>query len=238
MSQSVYSIGIGPGDPELITLKAKRLLDESDVVFVPQSSKQGKSVAKEIISNFIPESKMSMYFFPMTNDKEELANRYLELAESIKAKFDEGLKVSYVTMGDPTIFSTSNYLTERLIFLGVSVTHIPGINTVNAASTMLGIPLSVKGENFAVYEMPDNAARAIELMKLHSTTVFMKVNKKLQVLIDSVNQLNPEIAFLVRRIGLDNEMVFDLRNNSNPPDAAYLSVAVIKLKGNQYTNHL
>ncbi|MBU2510803.1 precorrin-2 C(20)-methyltransferase [bacterium] len=237
MSKPVYSIGIGTGDPELITLKAKRLLEESDIVFVPQSSQQGKSVAREIVLNFIPESKIVMYFFPMTNDADELFNRYSDLAKTIKMELDEGKSISYVTMGDPTIFSTSNYLTERLDSLGVKVVHIPGINTINAASTMLGLPLCVKGENFAVYEMPTEVDKASELIARHSTTVFMKVNKKLPILIECVKKAQPDIAYLVRRMGLDDEMIFDLKDAGNPPDAAYLSVAVIKNKGNRYCNN-
>lgn len=236
MSKSVYSIGIGTGDPELLTLKAKRLLEESDIVFVPQSDQQGKSVARDIISNFIPETKMSMYFFPMTNDKDELARRYSGLAEDMNKLLEEGKSVAYVSMGDPTIFSTSNYLTERLVTLGVAVNHVPGINTINTASTKIGIPLCVKGENFAVYEMPDNVERAVECINLHSTTVFMKVNKRLNVLIEAVKAADPEIAILARRMGLDNEKVFDLKDMDNPPDAAYLSVAVIKKQSNEYCN--
>ena len=237
MTQTIYSIGLGTGDPELMTLKAKRLLEESDTVFVPQSSLQGKSVARDIVLNFIPESKISMYFFPMTNNQADLAERYGALAAQMSEFADSGKKIAYVSMGDPTIFSTSNYLTERLVSLGKKVDHVPGINTINAASTMLGLPLCVKGENFAVYEMPDNVERATSLIKAHSTTVFMKVNKKLQVLIETVQEIQPEIAYLVRRMGLDDEMVFDLTDAANPPDAAYLSVAVIKNKGNQYCNH-
>jgi precorrin-2/cobalt-factor-2 C20-methyltransferase len=236
MTYLIYSIGIGTGDPELVTLKAKRLLEESDLIFVPQSSQQGKSVAREIVKHFIPESKIRMYYFPMNNDKEELAAKYEELARQMVEICREGKQISYVTMGDPTIFSTSNYLTERLISLRVSVEHIPGINSVNAASTKLGLPLCVKGENFAVYEMPDNPGKVVELIGNHSTIVLMKVNKKLPVLIAAVQQAKPEIAFLVRRMGLDNEMVFDLTNGSNPPDAAYLSVAVIKQQKNPYCN--
>ena len=237
MTNLIHSIGIGTGDPELITMKAKRLLEESDMVFVPQSNLQGKSVAREIVLHYIPESKISMYYFPMNNNKEELAEKYHGLAEQMIGFCKEGKKLSYVTMGDPTIFSTSNYLTERLVSQGASVEHIPGINTINAASTKLGLPLCVKGENFAVYEMPDNISKAVELIQSHSTTVFMKVNKKLSVLLEAVKQANPDIAFLARRMGLDNEMVFDLTNSSNPPDAAYLSVAVIKQHKNDYCNH-
>ncbi len=237
MTYLIHSIGIGTGDPELITIKAKRLLEESDMVFVPQSNLQGKSVAKEIVLHYIPESKINMYYFPMNNNKEELAEKYHGLAKQMIELSRQGMKLSYVTMGDPTIFSTSNYLTERLVTQGAKVEHIPGINTINAASTKLGLPLCVKGENFAVYEMPADTSRAVELIQSHSTTVFMKVNKKLPVLLEAVKQANPDIAFLARRLGLDNEMVFDLTNSANPPDTAYLSVAVIKHHKNDYCSH-
>jgi precorrin-2/cobalt-factor-2 C20-methyltransferase len=235
MNTIVHSIGIGTGDPELITIKAKRLLEESDVVFVPQSNEQGKSVARDVVSHYIDESKMAMFYFPMNNDKDDLFNRYSELAEKIAALYKEGKKISYVTMGDPTIFSTSNYLTERLNAMGVGVKHIPGINSINAASTTLGIPLCVKGENFAVYEMPDNVELATKLIGRHSTTVFMKVNKKLSVLLETVKTLKPSAAYLTRRMGLEDESVFDLLDSDNLPDAAYLSVAVIKNNGNNYS---
>jgi len=236
MAQPIYAIGIGTGDPELLTLKAKRLLEESDLVFVPQSSLQGKSVAREVVKHYIPESKIKMVYFPMNNVKSDLAERYAELARQMVEACETGITLSYVTMGDPTIFSTSIYLSEQLIAQGAVVQHIPGINSINAASTMLGLPLCVKGENFAVYEMPEDVERAVDLIRHHSTTVFMKVNKKLPALMEAVSLSNPEIAYLVRRMGLDNEMVFDLTNSANPPDAAYLSVAVIKLKRNPYCN--
>ncbi len=234
MPQPVYSIGIGTGDPELMTIKAKRLLEESDVVFVPQSSQQGKSVAREIVGNYIPDDKIIMYYFPMNNDQQLLSTRYAELAGQIGELVLEGKSVSYVTMGDPTIFSTSNYLTKQLDILGIPVQHIPGISTINAASTKLGLPLSVKGENFAVYEMPGEVDKAVELIQRHSTTVFMKVNKKLSVLIESVRKTEPDIAYLARRMGLDEEMVFDLTSKEQVPDSAYLSVAVIKQNKNPY----
>lgn len=234
MNHPIYSIGLGPGDPELITVKATRLLEESDTVFVPQSSQNGKSVAREIVLNYISDSKISMYYFPMNNNNQELLERYSELAQKMVAIQNEGKKISYVTMGDPTIFSTSNYLSAQLSSLEAEVIHIPGISTLNAVSTKLSLPLCVKGENFAVFEMPADVNKVTELVSQHSTVVFMKVNKKLSVLTEAVKNIKPEIAYLVRRMGLDNEMVFNLNDTDNPPDAAYLSAAFIKKVGNEY----
>ncbi|NOX21184.1 MAG: precorrin-2 C(20)-methyltransferase [Nitrospirae bacterium] len=224
----VYSVGLGPGDPELITVKAKRILEDVDVIVVPQSDQTGRSVAREIVLKYINEEKIMMYYFPMNNDREELKRRYYDLANKIKAMLESGKKVCYVTMGDPTIYSTSNYLTDRLLSIGVQVRHIPGISSINAASTMLSIPLCIKGENFGVYEMPSDVQRTIELIERHPTTVFMKVNKRLPVLIDAVRKVKPASAYLARRIGLDGQCIYDMLNGTPPPEAAYLSVAVIR----------
>ena len=226
----IYSVGLGPGDPELITVKARRILEESDTVVVPQSDETGRSVAREIVLQYIPEERIMMYYFPMNNDREELQRRYTDLAGKIKGLADSGKKVCYVTMGDPTIYSTSNYLTQKLLELGIQVRHIPGISSINAASTMLSLPLCIKGENFGVYEMPSEVEKAVELIRRHPTTVFMKVNKRLPVLVEAVRAVRPERAYLVRRIGLDGETIYDMLNCAPPPEAAYLSVAVIRSK--------
>lgn len=228
MTNTVYSIGLGPGNPELMTVKARRILEESDIVVVPQSDKTGRSVARDIILHYIDPSRILMYYFPMNNDREDLERRYTELALKIKGLTREGKRVSYVTMGDPTIFSTSNYITEKLKAVGVEVKHVPGISSINAASTMLGLPLCVKGEHFGVYEMPGEVEEAVKLIRRHPTTVFMKVNRKLPVLVEAVRTAVPERAYLARRIGLDEEVFYDMLNCSPPPEAAYLSVAVIR----------
>ena len=218
MEKSIYSIGIGLGDPELVTLKAKRLMEESDIIVTPQSNATGKSVAKEIVLNFVDESKLLMYYFPMNNDKKELEQKYGQLAERIFGLLTKGKKVAFVTMGDPTIFSTSNYLTAKLTAKHVKVNHVPGINTINGASTLLGLPICVKGENFGVYEMQRDVETTVKLIKRHPTTIFMKVNKKLPALIEAVEQCRPQTAFLTQKIGLKEV----------PEDGAYLSAAFIK----------
>ncbi|MEC4685106.1 MAG: precorrin-2 C(20)-methyltransferase [Nitrospirota bacterium] len=228
MSNTVYSIGLGPGNPELLTVRARRMLEESDIVVVPQSDETGRSVARDIVLHYIDPSRILMYYFPMNNDREDLERRYTELARKIKQLTVEGKRVSYVTMGDPTIFSTSNYITEKLKAVGVEVKHVPGISSINAASTMLGLPLCVKGEHFGVYEMPGEVEEAVRLIRRHPTTVFMKVNRKLPVLVEAVRTAVPERAYLARRIGLDEEVFYDMLNCSPPPEAAYLSVAVIR----------
>ncbi|MBF0318341.1 MAG: precorrin-2 C(20)-methyltransferase [Nitrospirae bacterium] len=226
----VHSIGLGPGDPELVTIKAKRILEASDDVIVPQSDTLGRSVAKDIIVHYVDSSKITMYYFPMNNNREQLRQRYHALAEKIKGLAAQGRNVSYVSMGDPTIYSTSNYLTERLMALGVPVIHVPGISSINASSALIGMPLASKGGDFGVYELPADKERAAELIQRHHTTVFMKVNKKLPVLIEAVRETSPMSAYLVNRVTLDGQMCFDLLNAPLPEEPLYLSIALVKRK--------
>ena len=224
----LYSVGIGPGDPELITVKAVKVLKNSDKVIVPQSDIEGRSIARDIILHYIDESKVMMYHIPMTKNRKELQHRYTELACIIKNLLNDKKKISYVTMGDPTIYSTSNYLTKRLKELSIKVIHIPGISAVNAASSLLGVPLCLKGENFGVYEMPSNAFKTQELIKRHPTVVFMKVNKRLNILKKALKKVKPVKAYFLRRIGLEEEEIIDLTVNeiSNADD--YMSLALVR----------
>ncbi|WP_420267045.1 precorrin-2 C(20)-methyltransferase [Candidatus Magnetominusculus dajiuhuensis] len=226
----VHSIGLGPGDPELVTIKAKRILEASDDVIVPQSDALGRSVAKDIIVHYVEPSKLTMYYFPMNNNREELRQRYTALAQNIKALITQGRKVSYVSMGDPTIYSTSNYLTETLLALGINVVHVPGISSINAASSLLGIPLTSKGGDFGVYELPEDVERTAGLIQRHQTTVFMKVNKKLPVLIEAIKSTPPNAAYLVNRVTLDGQMSFNLLTEPLPEEPLYLSIAIVKRK--------
>ncbi len=230
MSNPVYSIGLGPGDPELLTIKAQKLLKEADIIVVPKSKKKQESLAMQIVLNYIDKEKTFTYHFPMHNSREDLDRRYRELASKIKTFIEEGKKVCYVTLGDPTIYSTSNYLTSALYNIGIEVIHIPGISAINAASAFLGLPLCIKGDNFAVYEMPKKEELVKEYILRHSTTVFMKVNKKLKILIDAITNMvsDVESAYLISRLGLESEKVFDLTKEHIPDEAAYLSLAIIR----------
>lgn len=225
----VYSIGLGPGDFELITVKAKRTLESSDVVIVPESDPMGRSLTKDIVLHYVSHDKLLSYYIPMKRNKIELENIYQEIAEKIKALTLEDKIVSYVTLGDPSIYSTSIYLTERLNRIGVGICYVPGVSSINAASAVVGIPLCRKTENVGVYEMPSDMGTVIELINRHSTTVFMKVNKRTPVLIEAVRFLMPERGYLVRRIGLDDEAIYDLLQCNEPlPETDYLSIALIR----------
>jgi precorrin-2/cobalt-factor-2 C20-methyltransferase len=221
-------VGLGPGDPELLTLKGLKVLQNSDYIFVPQSDQKGRSIARNIVSQYVSDDKIRLYHIPMTNNAQELREIYSKLAEEIENYVKNGKIVSYVTIGDPTIYSTANYLKERFHERNITVSLIPAVSSCNAISCACGVSLCEKTENFGVYETPKDAQTVISHIKEHSTVVFMKVNKKLATLLEAVKKTAPHQAFLVKRIGLEDEEIYDLLKETPPPEAAYLSTVIIR----------
>jgi len=227
--KTVYLVGLGPGDPELITLKGLKAIRNSDRVIVPQSDTTGRSIARDIVLNYVSEEKLMMYFFPMTNDEKELDRKYAELAMQIEHYLEDGETVSYVTLGEPTIYSTCNYLRAKLVQRNIKALLIPAVSSVNAAACAVGLSLCKKKEHFGIYELPENTEEICDCIRRHPCVVFMKVHKKLEGLLRAVKQLMPAEAYLVRRIGLEGQHIYNLCLETPPPQAAYLSIALIRL---------
>ena len=203
-------------------------MDECDTIIVPQSDKTGRSVALEIIKPHVEESKIHMYYFPMTNDEAELDKRYSDLSKTVKTLLEQGKKCAYVTIGDTPLYSTFNYLAHKLRESGVQCELIPGIAAYSAAANRIGLSLTEKSESMCIVEMPDNTEKLDFYTENFETVVLMKVHKKLSVLIDYVNEKNISGAWLASRVCLDNEQITDLKTDNAPPDAGYLSTAILK----------
>ncbi|MCA1926955.1 MAG: precorrin-2 C(20)-methyltransferase [Calditerrivibrio sp.] len=221
-----YALGIGPGDGKLITVKAVDILKKSDKVYVPQSDETGRSVALDIVKNYIPLEKIQLYYFPMNNNRDELNIRYKNLADMIKGDLNDGLIVSYVTIGDPLIYSTFNYLYEKLD--GVDIEIVPGISSFSAVASVLKRDIVQKGESFCVIE-PEHFDNFNSLLELFDTIIVMKAHRgieKLKNLLKGENRVKD--AYLVSRVGLDGELIIDLKKDSDI-SKAYLSVAFLKV---------
>lgn len=225
----IYGIGLGPGDPELVTVKAVKALEKSDIVIVPQSDKTGRSIAGDIVKNYVDEEKIHWYFFPMTGDKVDLDKRYTALAEDME-KMAKGRKtISYVTIGDTPVFSTFNYLRNKLKEKGIETSMIAGISSFSAAANRLSLPLCEKDGSFCVVEMPDTDKELAELVDRFSSVVLMKVYKRLDVLIDFVRKEKLSEAYLFQRVTMEDEKVYNLLEETPDEAAGYLSTAILKL---------
>ncbi|WP_025209388.1 precorrin-2 C(20)-methyltransferase [Hippea sp. KM1] len=225
----VFVIGLGAGDEGLITLKAFRILKGCDVVITPKSSLSARSVALEIVRGIMDESKIEFFLFPTTNDEEQLKEAYDKEAERIKQLTDEGKSVAYTTIGDVSVYSTFNYLSERLNRLGVDFEIIEGIPSFISLADRVKKPLVLKGESFAVVELKEGVDKIVKLFELVSTVVVMKIGNRIEQLFELTDRLNLEYAYLGSKLYLDGEQIVDLLSARREEISdAYLSVAILK----------
>ncbi|MCL5674830.1 MAG: precorrin-2 C(20)-methyltransferase, partial [Candidatus Omnitrophica bacterium] len=172
-----YGVGIGPGDPCLVTIKAKNILDTVDTIFVPSADGE-KSFALSIISSLRLQNKKFVHLtFPMTKDKKILKDYWTRAAEKIRAEIQKNKTTAFVTIGDPFIYSTYIYVLKELKnkYPDVHVETIPGIPSFNAASCACGLPLLEGGEKMAVLPVPGNLKGLKKILKEFDTVILMKV---------------------------------------------------------------
>lgn len=144
----LFGVGVGPGDPELITVKAVRVIQEADIIFTAASTKNKYSLAVEIASPYISSSaRIEKLSFPMTKDVKEVETAWIHNAKQIAKSLKQGKNAVFLTLGDPTTYSTFGYILKKMdcIMPEADIETIPGITSFHAASARLNRIL-VEGE--------------------------------------------------------------------------------------------
>ncbi len=144
----LYGVGVGPGDPELITVKAVRVIKEADIIFTAASTKNTYSLAVEIASSYISSSvPIEKLSFPMTKDTKEVEAAWTHNAKQIAKVLNQGKTAVFLTLGDPTTYSTFGYILKKMdcIMPDADIETIPGITSFHAVSARLNRIL-VEGE--------------------------------------------------------------------------------------------
>jgi precorrin-2/cobalt-factor-2 C20-methyltransferase len=149
---TLYGIGLGPGSADLLTVRGKRRLESVDVVYSP-----GR-LSRRVAAEYVPESKLSDLEFPMTTDPEELQAAWETAAAEVAPKARDA-DAAFVTLGDPCIYSTFGHLrrTLRDQYPAVDVEVVPGVSSVTAFASVLGIDIDA-GAELALREATDGAA--------------------------------------------------------------------------------
>lgn len=230
---SVYAVGVGPGDPELITRKAERILRSVDVILAPVSHPTEASVALETVREFIDENrqKVIVHQFPMTSDRSRLVPAWQEAAALIAAHAEAGRSVAFITIGDPLFYSTFIYLLRilREQCPQIPIEIVPGISSINAAASQAALPLVEGDEKMVVIPATAGIEQIKTALETYETVVLLKVKP-----------LFPAILELLRTTGRDQGTVFVERVGSarqkvltdfseiaaHSPD--YLSLLIIK----------
>ncbi|MFC7143046.1 cobalt-factor II C(20)-methyltransferase [Halosimplex aquaticum] len=149
---TLYGVGLGPGDADLVTLRGKRVLEDADVVYSP-----GR-LSRSVATRHVPEDRIGDLDFPMTRDEEELRRAWTAAASEIAPRARDGT-AAFVTLGDPNVYSTFGHLRRTLdaFHPDVAVETVPGVSAVTAFATALDVEVSA-GSSLALREAARGAA--------------------------------------------------------------------------------
>ncbi|CAB1077784.1 precorrin-2 C20-methyltransferase [Alkalispirochaeta odontotermitis] len=173
----LYGIGVGPGDPDLITVKAAKILNRVDTVFAAASTKNNHSLAVNIAGEHIPErTAVKMLRFPMTSDKDETRQAWKANARTVIAELETGRNAAFLTLGDSMTYSTYGYILKYVQSLAphLEVQTVPGITSYQAAAARLNTPLVEGEESLMVVSGVTGGNRLRELHGIPENVVFLK----------------------------------------------------------------
>ena len=199
---TLYGIGVGPGDPDLITLKAVKTLQKVDVVLAAASTKNEASLALTIARPHLrPEAEIVRLNFPMTRDQAVLDKAWRENAATVAAILDAGKSAAFLTLGDPLTYSTFGYLLRTLNLLAeIPVEVIPGITSYQAAAAFTGRVLVESGESLAVVSGVAKEEELTRVLENSQCAVILKAYKNM-----------PTIRRVLEKLGLSDSCVFVTR---------------------------
>jgi len=224
----LYGVGVGPGDPELLTLKAQRILSRADVIAVPDKG-AGEKTALNIIGA-LAEGKPLLYCAaPMVRDPEQLEAAYTENARKIAALLDEGKTVAFITLGDPSVYSTYLYTHRRVLAMGYEAKIIPGVPSFCAAAAALGGGLCEGGERLLV--VPASHQDVGGCLSVDANYIFMKAGREIGKLRDTLAEHGLlDRAAMVENCGMESEHIYP-RFADAPDGSGYFSVVLVKRNG-------
>ena len=218
MRGKLYGVGVGPGDPELLTLKAVKTICMSDVIACPARG-QTPGLAYRIAEQAIPEihrKEKMLLSFPMK--KSGLEQEHLKAAESIISQLDAGKNTAFLTLGDPGFYSTFQYISRIVTEKGYETEIISGVPSFCAVSAKLMVPLA-EGSG-SVLISPG------ELTDFSGTQVIMKAGSGLKTLKEKIRN-NGKKAYLAENCGMEDERVYsDIEKM--PDEAGYFSILIVK----------
>ncbi len=243
MAMKLSCVGCGPGDPELLTIKAVGLIKNAEVVFAP-TSKEGKpSIALSIVKKYINSSaKMVNLIFPMLKEKGVLKNYWKENAEKIANEVRAGKRVIYLTVGDPSIYSTWIYIYKELRrnHKDIEIDIVPGITSIFAFAAEAKIALVEGDETLAIVPACYDMDRVRRTSNVCDTVIFLKDGKYFDDVIDMLSDagfVEDSIVAIAQDVAIEGEIMkmsrlADLRGRRGSTEK-YFSIMVAKKKSDR-----
>jgi precorrin-2/cobalt-factor-2 C20-methyltransferase len=228
MRGTLFGIGTGPGDPELLTLKAVRAIQGCAVIAVPGHDR-GEKTALAIVEPYISGKQLLECNFAMERDIGQRQAARAEAAAAIIEVLDRGSDVGFITLGDPTTYSTYMYIHAIVVEAGFPACIIPGVTSFAAAAAALGLALCSGDEPLTI--IPARHSQDIEsLLGYPGNKVIMKSSQNLIPVLASLKQRGlGDKTRIASRVGLDGQQLFfSIAEFEAAPETGYFTVAIVK----------
>ncbi len=229
----LFAVGVGPGDPELLTRKAERILRCVDVVLAPVSNQAEASVALETVREFIDDKRQQVvvHKFPMTADPARLIPAWQKAAAMVSGWIDADRDVAFITIGDPLFYSTFIHLFRIFTtdYPNIPIEIVPGISSINAAAAEALIPLAEGDDTVIVIPATAGMEKIKEALARCETVVLLKVKPVFADILELIRLSGMEQGTLfVERVGSSRQKVISdfAKIVEHTPD--YLSLMIIR----------
>jgi len=235
----LIGIGVGPGDPDLLTVKAVKAIQNADIIMCPASKEERPSIALSVVESIIDKSKnqeIINLIFPMTKDKDILKATWKKNAKIMAQTVLSGKNVVYLTVGDPYLYSTWIYmhkdLTENYPEMNISV--IPGIVSMFTFASKVGVSIAEGAEKVAIIPSCYDLSSVKEIAKNSESMIFLKDGRYFDQVIDILKESgfpDDSIFAIGQDLGTDHEIVRKLtlgEVNNETLTTKYFSILVVK----------
>lgn len=228
MTGTLYGVGVGSGDPELMTLKAVRLIRENELIALPGMEPK-ETVAYKIAAAAVPElaqKTLIPVYMPMTHDREEQRRCHLEGARRLEEYLREGKNVVFLTLGDAAVYSTFTYIQQLVDKDGFPTQIVNGVPSFCAAAARVNLPLGIWQEQIHIYPAVHTLG---ETLPPTGTCVLMKSGSKMAQIKELLKKSGRD-AVMVENCGMDGERVY-FHVDEIPDVAGYYSLIISREQG-------
>jgi len=228
-----YAVGVGPGDPELITRKAERILSTVAVVCAPVTRPGESSFALEIVRTLLDPARQELLLqhFPMTSDRSELEPRWQEAALQVAERIAAGQDVAFIAIGDPLLYATSIYLIEALrrTHPEVPIEVVPGISSINATAAVACFPLADGTDRISILPATVGIEHIATALAHSETVVLLKVKPLFADILELIRQTgNRDAVVFAEKVGMASEVVLTDFAAIEQYQPDYLSLMIIR----------
>jgi precorrin-2/cobalt-factor-2 C20-methyltransferase len=234
----LFCVGCGPGDPELLTIRALSLITEADVIFVPTSKLDKPSIALSIVAKYIKETtKIINLVFPMVKDKDSLKDYWKKNTLEISQMVRTGKKTLYLTVGDPSLYSTWIYIHRELKknHKDIEIEIIPGITSIFAFAAESKISLVEGNEHLSIVPACYDLNKVKNTVKASDTIVFLKDGRYFDNVIEMLSDsgFGEETQIAIAQDVSTKENILEIKHlkdlkGKKQPSQKYFSIMVVK----------